>query len=65
MTMDSYMIIKVDHAGKDVNIRCDLCVYVYSVCTVCYLNSAHLCQWNHKVQSRESPEAEYLKMERH
>lgn len=55
------MIVKVDHAGKDVYIMCDLCVY--SVCAVCYLNSAHLCQWNHKVQSRESPEAEYLERE--
>lgn len=35
MTMDSYMIIKVDHAGKDVNIMCDLCVCMYTVCVQC------------------------------
>lgn len=33
------------------------------VCAVCYLNSVHLCRWHHRVQSRESPEAEYLNTE--
>ncbi len=38
------------------------CVCV-SVCTACYLNSVHLRQWHHRVQRRESPEAEYLEKE--